>query len=918
MASPIRILALVAGFLLMAQALAAQTTGRLRGQVTDTGGQALAGATVTVTGDTLIGGARSTVTGDNGTYSFSALPPGLYRVQAELAEFQSQRTENVRVSIGTPTTVTFELPAAFSDQVIVTGEAPIVKLSSSSSDTSYDADFIEDLPLSRSFWDMMAVSPGLSLTFADNSNAILAFGSGVTQNSWQIDGMNSDSPQLGAGWWYINPDTVEEVQVMAIGAPAEFGNTLGAALNVVTKSGGPETKGRVNVYVQDNSWVDPNVTLEDEDFPEFHINKFTDATFTLGGPLLRDKVWYFIAAEYFRDSQVQPGNDPAFAGEAQANRYDAKFDFRLGDRYSMKLKLRNDDWEEGAAATPPLAPESRKLWSGSDPGFAATIGAVLSERTFLEAKASYWEGDFQTTSQTGSMAPATINYDVGMTSGGITYPGFQVVNREQADVTVSHFAEDFLGGDHDFKFGVSYSRGFNEVDSAPGFDAAYYTISYGYHYKYFQNPYFYGARINTISAFVDDSWQVSDQLTLNLGLRFDRNDSKIPSFPRLDVNRNATDEIIPGLDPAIAAEVFSPRLGFAYNPDDKTVIRGSAGVYYDEIISGNWEWPPPGMPPFQIFGQNAAGEFDVLLGEFLSTAEPIDPDVNPTRSLQFSLGFERQLGTAMSYGALLVYKETDDLIGWEILDDGVYLPYPWTNPFSGVEETLLWVVQDPTVRKGNGPGFTVLGPDTEYYQEYQGLVLTFNRRHMNGWSMRASYTLSESRGLIPRHFSNFQNNALFGFPRGADPNEWLGADQLLQGDREHMLRLQANFDLPWQLRLSTSINLQSGRAYSRQTNLRLPYGDPERDPPRLRTRRVTSVSASDDQRYDFVNLIDASIGRSFKIGGTSLGVDLQVFNLLNDDAIDRWTSLIRSPTQEFQPRAWLAPRRLMVRLSLEF
>lgn len=903
---PLTTLLLLFSFLITTS-LAAQTTGRIRGQVNDADGTVLPGVSVTVSSEALLGGSRFSTTSANGTYSFTALPPGDYQVRAELDSYQSQMTDNVRVNINTVTTVNFAMPAAFSDEVIVTDEAPLLRLSNPSSGSTYNSDFIEDLPLTRYYWDMMAVSPGVSLTFEDNTNALIAFGSGASNHAWLIDGINSNGPRLGVGFWYVNPDTIEEVQVMAVGAGAEFGDMTGAAFNVVTKSGSNKTEGKLSYYFQDDSLTDSNITLEDNPFPEFTRVDFTDATFTIGGPIREDKLWYFVAGQYFRDSAVEPGIDPAFAPKDAYDRYDAKFNFRLNDRSTLDFKLHFEEWTESTQANSLTEPSARINFTGDNPAAALNFSTVLNDRSFLEAKVSWWWGDTNFVSQTGSTEPATFDFVTGVTSGGILYPGVEELENTEVKVAVSHFAENLLGGDHDFKFGINYSDGEAWSEFAPGPEGFYYVTYFSYLYKYFRTPYQYGGEVKNLNAYVDDAWQVNDKLTVNLGLRIDDIQTEVPAYPRLDVNFQETGEIIPGT-PGIEATVFSPRIGFAYNPNPKTVIRGTAGIYHDKLITANWDFPPPDLPPFEVFLRNpTTGVFEQTFA-FNNPFAVTDTDAKPIRSYQYSLGFERQFKPNMSYGLLAVYKDTDRMVGWEILDDGVYQPFDWTNPLTGEVETLLEVIQAPTVRRGNGPGFTVLGEDTSYYQEYEGIVASFNRRHADGWSMRASYTLSESRGLIPNYHSNFQNNGLFTTRRGTNPNDWLNADQLLQGDRTHMFRVQANFDLPWNLDLTTSINIQSGRAHSRQANIRLPGSG---------NRRLTLIPA-DDLRFPSQRVVDMAIGRIFDFGERSIRLDLQVFNVFNEDTVDRWQNLFPPLTSDFIPRTWLSPRRVMVRFAFEF
>jgi hypothetical protein len=175
--------------------------------------------------------------------------------------------------------------------------------------------------------------------------------------------------------------------------------------------------------------------------------------------------------------------------------------------------------------------------------------------------------------------------------------------------------------------------------------------------------------------------------------------------------------------------------------------------------------------------------------------------------------------------------------------------------------------------------------------------------------MHASYTYSESTGLIPRFLSQWQFNPFYSSRSGSDPNSYLNANgQLLQGDRPHMLRVQANFTLPWQVRANTLINLQNGRPYARQ--IELPT-----------TRRPDSIMApaGDPGRHDFQYIWDIGVGKQFNLGsGVALQVDLQFLNVLNNKATDWFETVVLAEGDDFVPTYWVKPRRLQLHVGIEF
>jgi Carboxypeptidase regulatory-like domain/TonB-dependent Receptor Plug Domain len=905
-------------------AVAQTTTGRILGTVTDEQGAPLPGVTVTVSSDALLGGTRTAETGDTGAYRFAALPPGVYSVAAELDSFQPQTKEGLQVTLSGTATADFVLYPTFAERVTVSGDAPLVDVTSSSAGTTFTADFIKDLPTTRNFYDMMTVAPGVSLG-AEDSSRVVSFGSDVQSNAWYTDGIEVTGPETGTGWVSINPDMIQEIQVMGIGAPAEFGNMLGAALNVVTKSGSNNFKGSVNAYWFDDSLVDSNIKFDQSQFSEYSQKKFWDATATLGGPLKKDRLWYLVGYEYWRDGHAFPGSDPEVTPVWYQDRYDLKLSSRVNDSNLIDVKAGYNKWGYPDPASAFTTPSASAGEVGDDTVWGLNYQSIFSDKTYFELRYSGWKSNDDYLSQTGSTDPAFIDYNPpggGPTvySGGVWYPWTYDTSTDQGSVSVSHFADDFIKGDHDFKFGVQANKG-DAVTllqaSATGTYYYHYTYDYyGYTYDYYvkgeQLPYFYGAKQNAWAAFIDDSWALNDRLTINLGVRFDHNTGITPSFDRLDAFGNPTGQKIPGVDPVFTWNDFSPRVGFAYNlgAERKTVVRGSFGVYYDGNVSGNWDSPPPFPPTLTAYFSSGGpdGPYDIPDFTFNAGGNNVDPGLQAPKTLQYALGFERELKDKYSYGVMGVYKDTTHGIGWEFLDDGVYQPAQFTDPFNGREYTVLNPIVFPTVRKGNKPGYTAAGYLDDYWSKYWGVVLTFNRRFADWWSMQASYTYSKSTGLNPRALSQWQNNPLYGSREGSSPNQWFNVDGATQtGDRPHMLRVSANFELPWNLHANTNVNLQSGRPYFRE--VRGTYGT---------NAGRQDYFIAEEFRHPFQSLVDFSIGKRFKLGDQAeMKLDLQFFNLLNNDATDFFETTILDPGETLYPTAWVKPRRVMLRLGFE-
>ena len=194
----------------------------------------------------------------------------------------------------------------------------------------------------------------------------------------------------------------------------------------------------------------------------------------------------------------------------------------------------------------------------------------------------------------------------------MNWPYYWWNRKHGVNATLSHFAEDFIAGDHDFKIGIQYSRGSSDVDGGYFAGVAYATYTYEYYYgypylyeaKYEMAPYSYGARSSQVSGFLDDTWSVSDRLTFNIGLRYDHNTGSIPDYPEIEVGPapdyewTDSEVIVPGKPDLVKWRVFSPRIGLAFKltPDGKTLFRANVGRYYDQMIMGNWYTPAATTP----------------------------------------------------------------------------------------------------------------------------------------------------------------------------------------------------------------------------------------------------------------------------------------------------------------------------------
>ncbi|HSP06068.1 MAG TPA: carboxypeptidase regulatory-like domain-containing protein, partial [Acidobacteriota bacterium] len=397
-----RIFASLLFFLLLAGVTWAQiTTGSIRGVVSDSEGKPVPGATVTISSPSLLGGTRTTETNELGVFRFPSLPIGEYFVEATLEGFQKVQVAKVSVRLDATANVPMTMNMATkSEEVNVIGEAPLIDVQQSGLSTNYTKEILESIPTQRSFFDLMQVAPGISQSYGDSvSDRTVAFGSNQQSNSWNIDGLEATAPETGSTWLYQAPDSIQEIQIIGVGAPAEYGNHLGAVFNVVTKKGGNDVHGGASYYFQNKGLTGNNVTLppcsdsltpgtacNDTSVgadPNFHRLQYHDFSATIGGPVKKDRLWFFGSAQTLRDNITEPGNDPNNAFPYISDTYDSKVSGLMGQKNEWNAFYHYANWNNGGAS-PYAAPTALYDERGKDHGWGGGITSTITNNFLLE------------------------------------------------------------------------------------------------------------------------------------------------------------------------------------------------------------------------------------------------------------------------------------------------------------------------------------------------------------------------------------------------------------------------------------------------------------------------------------------------------------------------------------------------------
>src|SRR5262245_51410431 len=308
------VIALACALLGSATPLLAQAvqTSALTGTVKDTTGAVLPGVTVSVSSPQQVGGVQTSVTDAQGTYRFPALRPGVYEMDTTLAGFKTVKRSDIVLALGTTTTIDVTLQvASVSETVQVTGESPVVGIKSSASNTQLTDEMLQNLPTGRFQPDIINLTPGV--------NANVAFGATQSSNALLMDGVDVSDPEGGTPWSFFNYNWVEQVQIVSLGANAEYGEFTGVAANSIIRSGSNRFTGLVEYLTERKNWIADNTTSLSPElqktFTPREIKSWWDTTAQIGGPIVKDKVFFFSGFQYFNKQDRPAGYTGDFTSE---------------------------------------------------------------------------------------------------------------------------------------------------------------------------------------------------------------------------------------------------------------------------------------------------------------------------------------------------------------------------------------------------------------------------------------------------------------------------------------------------------------------------------------------------------------------------------------------------------------------------
>ncbi len=925
-------------FPLIVSFLLSVETGEIRGRVFDEQGKPLPGVSITVKGPNLQG-SRSTVSLKDGSFILPLLPVGTYTITYEIEGFATVVQKDVRVRLGQITYVQVRMKSLrFEEKITVTAEPPLVERIST--DTSYrvTAEELELLPSQgRTVIDIVKFTPGVTGVRANTKRGTAEGGrpsfrgEGEEGNNWLVDGLSIRGVRLANEGLYINYDAIEEIQIISDPFSPDLASAFGGIVNMVTKTGGNEFHGEAGIFFFDKALQAAkeeqlSLSFEPESFSRYNWY------FNLGGPIKKDRVWFFISENFFynedetSDGYIDYLFIPGGRHSLLSHSFFGKLTWAIASNHSLSISGLARDLlsQEGGIGMPELY----RLNHFKDRMFILNYRGILSPTTFVEASIGHVSSDSSFEPAHGDMGPAM--YFIEDIAQNIHNSLGKVIDNEYRTdffLRFTHVIPTEKLGSHELGFGIEYYNAGSEFkvdftgkDEDPfpgnGFDSGT-KISFRSWQEGQRTPtllWEYGpfAFVNSISGF---GIYFKDRVTLG---RF----TFMVGFR--SYTQNNYDDSGNLLWKWGFADFFSPRafLTVDLTGDGKNVFKAGWGVFTDitttlhlgffnpqaPVQFRRYRWVGPENPTESQLHDPANWEF---INEERRGPYEIDPGIKPNKLTRYLLEFDRRLGPNWAVKLRYVYSRARNLL--ELI--GVFDPNP---PY------YRFVFDNFELKR----------------RDYRGFEIEINGRIKEKLILNASYTNSSAKGTNPGQvetgsWSEEEGGTYYvslfgkhiyvpdipelrelkrlfdwgfgglGGPEYGDEG-WYGK---LPYSVDHHVKLNLIYFGPYGTLLSLAAEWLSGYHWEKRGLVPFfgYYAFPEG-----RGSRTTPAHA----------YVDVGIEKEFKLSsifkvlpqGTSLGIRLDVFNLFNSQ---KPISFVREDTLAFG-KVWGRQQPRQARISIRF
>ncbi len=843
-------LAAIGVLLSVGTAYAQETTGSIIGTITSQDGATMPGVTVTIS-DEETGFQRVTVSNAGGEYKFVALKPGRYGLLAALDGFQTYQ-RNIEIGLGRTVKNDFVMTlGAVTDVIEVTGEAPLVDVTSTVSGITVNTgQLANSTPLGRDATQIALLAPGTTsgdtafdwATPGQNLNSM--GGASVAENQMQVNGLNISNFRNGLGGSFVPFEFVEELQVKTGGYEAEYGRATGGVVNMVTKSGTNSFHGNVSAYFRPESLQEqqPNTYLawnQDETTEESEYNA------SIGGPIVKDHLFFFAFVRYWDRNRLGLLTTTGTRFEVAQPYYGGKVDWNITNNHRLEATYITDEVETDTqdyqydrdAGT--LTPGFTGVQQRGGQNIIGKYTGIFAENFLIAGQ--YGTNDFdRTNSSEGDPCP----YAYDRRGGNSVKLGCWVNWSRGAsfDAREAYRVDaDWYLGNHSLRGGVDIEK--NRSDEQTGYSGGLFSFFYDagdptpeYPYearmRHYENAGSFD--VNSQAIYVQDSWAIGSNMTFNFGVRyeeFENKNSNGDTFIKVDNQWAPRLGLVWDLSGQGRSKLYASFGQYFLPIPSNTNVRMAGGELFDE---GYFQWDgnmnPDGSPAgwtdcgalnFPGCG-NQGSMGDYLRGGVYADGEIPDPletlstNFKPMSQLELIVGFEQMVGTNWSLGVRAVGRQFNEVIEDSTINRGLLEKYGFVvdhdeyrlmNPgsdFEGYADLGDGIV--PVSFTAEELGY----PEAE--RNYTALEFTFKRRFADNWMFEGSYTWSKLWGNYEGMVlsDNGQDDAgltiMFDYPALME-----NSSGSLQQDRRHNLKLFGAYTFNFGLQIGANATWRTGR-----------------------------------------------------------------------------------------------------------
>jgi hypothetical protein len=898
------------------------TTGRLIGITVDDSGAVLPGVRISIDSPALIGGSQITTTDEKGEFAFLSLAPGEYRVRAAHADFITQERSRIKVPLGGAAAITIAMPmASFAGEIEVVNETPVVDPTQVNTGQIFRQDYMQNSAIgsaNRNYTTVVNQTAGVA-SGSWGMDQPKVFGSTVGENAYFIDGVDTTDPVMGTATVTMNFDAVAEIQFQTGGFEAEYGRATGGILNLVTRSGGNRISGTFDARYRDGSFQESG---EYFDSSELSLS-YQNFAATLGGPIVRDRVWFFASYQRIDEDETPVGAHTTRM--ANGRNYLGKITWQISPAWRLVGKYSSDPYDtENGNSSRWTMPEATGHSEGGTRVISGELNSVLSDSLMWNTTLGQYNYVSNLFPQSGNLsAIGHYNFDTGLNTGNYGNQQYWESNRNDFTTDFTWFVDD-LAGSHELKGGVEYSgMKFTATNCSTGTPNGERCVADGVGF-YFNDieydgplpwlmienhtsgPTTYDGAVST--AFAQDAWRPGRNVTLKIGFRYD-----VVTYDTTNGTQIAD------------MSMLQPRFGVAWDltGDAKNILRGSWGRFlHPNALTLPWHVRPL-VEPVSVW-YSCSGllplAFEIPIGsrdecaavaaglgwdhqmdhenwdpygwvlapweQYSSEPSQSDPAIRPTYADELILGFEREVGIRSSIEFTFVDKKTRDVV-----DDTCNGNWPTPTADAACDYYFL----------GNIPGLK---------RDYRGFIVRFETRGFDWLTLLASYTYSTSKGSV-----EYTQNA--GTVADVYPWHFENRYGYLSDHRKHRLKLNGFFNIKGDWTIAFDSYWSSPFTWepyeNRGDNLEIPYGWFALEPRGNRDANST---------YQ----LDLQVAKGFTAGRMRFVLIASVLNAFGDEQPSRVCEHISgcgfydddSPIEMADPLEWQLPRRYEVGFRVEF